>query len=71
MIYTKSYVEKVTVRAVKQGGVGVESACCLPGITKVALKAFVEGVRLQTLGRTGLQQIQLDVHFLRQHLGRY
>ena len=41
------------------------------GITRVALKAFVELVRLQTLSRQGLQQLQVDVHFLRPQLRRY
>ena len=30
----------------------------------------MEGVRLQTLGRTGLQQLQLDVQYLQPHLTR-
>lgn len=36
----------------------------------MALKAWVELVRLQTLGRQGLQQLQVDVHFLRPQLRR-
>ena len=36
----------------------------------MGLKSLVEGVRLQTLGRAGLQQLQVDVHFLRPHLRR-
>jgi hypothetical protein len=40
------------------------------GIARAGLKSLVEGVRLQTLGRAGLQQLQVDVHFLRPHLRR-
>lgn len=43
---------------------------CL-GITRVGMKSFVETVRLQTLGRQSLQQLQVDVHFLRPQLRRY
>ncbi len=31
----------------------------------VGLRALVEGLRRQTLGRGAFQQIQLDVHYLR------
>lgn len=40
------------------------------GITRIGIKAFVESVRLQTLNRQGLQQLQVDVHFLRPQLRR-
>lgn len=42
-----------------------------PGIIDPALDAFVELLRLQTLGRAGLHQVQLDVHAIRQMLSRY
>ncbi|XP_041970767.1 vacuolar protein sorting-associated protein 51 homolog [Aricia agestis] len=38
------------------------------GALKVALKALVECVRLRTFSRHGLQQLQVDVHFLQQRL---
>lgn len=38
------------------------------GALKVALKALVECVRLRTFGRHGLQQLQVDLHFLQQRL---
>lgn len=44
-------------------------SCSLAGILSFALKAFVECIRLQTLSRLALQQLQLDIHFLRQQLG--
>lgn len=40
------------------------------GITRIGIKSFVESVRLQTLNRQGLQQLQVDVHFLRPQLRR-
>lgn len=43
---------------------------CCAGISRVGLKSLVESVRLQTLSRAGLQQLQLDVHYLRPLLRR-
>lgn len=40
------------------------------GISRVGLKSLVESVRLQTLSRAGLQQLQLDAHYLRPLLHR-
>lgn len=37
-------------------------------IVKLALKSLQEFVRLQTFNRSGFQQIQLDIHFLRSSL---
>lgn len=34
----------------------------------IALKSLLECIRLQTLGRAGLQQLQLDCHYLRPSL---
>ena len=42
----------------------------LAGILKVGLKSLVEDVRCRTLGRPALQQLQLDVYFLRPLLRR-
>ena len=36
----------------------------------MGLKSLVESLRMQTLRRAGLQQIQLDVHYLRPKLRR-
>lgn len=44
---------------------------CCAGIIDPALDAFVELLRLQTLGRAGLHQVQLDVHAIRQMLSRW
>ncbi|EFO20600.1 hypothetical protein LOAG_07891 [Loa loa] len=43
----------------------------LTAIVNIALKSFLECVRLQTFSRFGLQQIQVDCCFLRQNLWRY
>ena len=40
------------------------------GITTVGVKGLVECIRLQTLNRQALQQIQVDVHYLRPQLRR-
>ena len=37
----------------------------------IGLKSLVECMRLQTLGRPGLQQLQLDCHYLRPRLLHY
>lgn len=43
----------------------------LGAVISVGLKSLVECIRLQTLGRAGLQQLQLDVQYLRPLLRRY
>lgn len=47
---------------------GADRAALSNGALKVALKALVECVRLRTFGRHGLQQLQVDIHFLQQRL---
>ena len=46
-------------------------AAVLLGIIKIALKSWVECVRLVTVGRTGFHQLQLDVHYMRPALRAY
>ncbi|KAK3590122.1 hypothetical protein CHS0354_041171 [Potamilus streckersoni] len=43
----------------------------LTGIIKISLKTFMECVRLRTFGRYGLQQIQVDTHYLQLYLWRF
>uniref|UniRef100_A0A6Q2X0U6 Vacuolar protein sorting-associated protein 51 homolog n=1 Tax=Esox lucius TaxID=8010 RepID=A0A6Q2X0U6_ESOLU len=43
----------------------------LTGIIKISLKTFLECVRLRTFGRYGLQQIQVDCHYLQMYLWRF
>lgn len=41
------------------------------GIIKVTLKTLIECVRLRTFSKFGLQQVQVDAHYLQQHLWRF
>jgi len=41
------------------------------GIVKISLKTFLECVRLRTFSRYGLQQIQVDTHYLQLYLWRF
>ncbi|XP_074129562.1 vacuolar protein sorting-associated protein 51 homolog [Sminthopsis crassicaudata] len=43
----------------------------LTGIIKISLKTLLECVRLRTFGRYGLQQVQVDCHFLQLYLWRF
>lgn len=43
----------------------------LASITGVGLKSLVESIRMETLGRAGLQQLQLDVYYLRPLVRQY
>jgi hypothetical protein len=47
-----------------------ERASRLAGIVDPAIDAFIELLRLQTLGAADLHQVQLDVHAIRQTLSR-
>ena len=43
----------------------------LTGIIKIVLKTFVECIRLRTFSKFGLQQIQVDTHYLQLYLWRF
>ncbi|KAK6622542.1 hypothetical protein RUM44_002354 [Polyplax serrata] len=43
----------------------------LTGIIKISLKTLLECVRLRTFSRYGLQQVQVDTHYLQLHLWRF
>lgn len=43
----------------------------LTGIIKISLKTLLECVRLRTFSRYGLQQIQVDTHYLKLYLWQY
>ena len=43
----------------------------MTAIIKMALKTFLESVRLRTFGKFGLQQIQVDIHYLEMYLWRF
>jgi hypothetical protein len=40
-------------------------AALLGSVIGIGLKSLLECIRMQTLGRAGLQQLQLDCHYLR------
>ncbi|KOC63630.1 Protein fat-free like protein [Habropoda laboriosa] len=46
-------------------------ASILTGIIKISLKTFLEYVRLRTFSKYGLQQIQVDTHYLQLYLWRF
>lgn len=46
-------------------------ASILTGIIKISLKTFLECVRLRTLSKNGLQQIQVDTCYLQLYLWKY
>ncbi|KAG2450988.1 hypothetical protein HYH02_004260 [Chlamydomonas schloesseri] len=52
------------------GSVALSCPAILAAVAAVALKSLLESIRLETLGRAGLQQLQLDVAFLRPQLRR-
>ncbi|CAB3365249.1 Hypothetical predicted protein [Cloeon dipterum] len=43
----------------------------MTGIIKISLKTLLECVRLRTFGKFGLQQIQVDTHYLQMYLWRF
>lgn len=43
----------------------------LTGIIKISLKTLLECIRLKTFSKFGLQQIQVDAHFLQMNLWRF
>ncbi|XP_033098791.1 vacuolar protein sorting-associated protein 51 homolog [Anneissia japonica] len=43
----------------------------LTGIIKISLKTLLECVRLRTFGRYGLQQMQVDTHYLDMYIWRF
>lgn len=43
----------------------------MSGIVKISLKTFLECVRLRTYSRYGLQQMQVDIHYLQLYLWRF
>ena len=54
-----------------RAGCQVLKVAVITGITRIGVKGLVECTRLQTLNRQALQQVQVDVHYLRPQLRRY
>ncbi|XP_065175559.1 vacuolar protein sorting-associated protein 51 homolog [Sycon ciliatum] len=53
------------------GSVEFNKVSVVTGIVKIALKTFLECVRLRTFGKYGLQQVQVDTHYLQIYLWRF
>lgn len=53
------------------GTVDFYKLAIVTGIIKIVLKAFLECVRLRTFGKFGLQQMQVDAHYLQIYLWRF
>lgn len=53
------------------GSVEFSKVSIVTGIVKVSLKTLLECVRLKTFSRFGLQQVQVDAHYLQMNLWRF
>nr|XP_026689475.1 vacuolar protein sorting-associated protein 51 homolog [Ciona intestinalis] len=53
------------------GAVEFSKTSIMTGIVKIALKTLLECVRLKTFGKFGLQQLQVDCHYLQLYLWRF
>ena len=51
------------------GGLELTRPSICAALLSLALRALVEALRQQTLGRAAFQQVQLDVHYLRPQVG--
>ncbi|CAG7831601.1 unnamed protein product [Allacma fusca] len=63
----KLFSEKVEIF----GEVGLHKSDILMSIVKIGLRAFLEYVRLKTMDKYSLHQIQVDVHYLQLYLWRF
>ncbi|KAL4420694.1 hypothetical protein ABPG75_010350 [Micractinium tetrahymenae] len=52
------------------GGLELSRPAIAAALLSIALRALVDALRQQTLGRAAFQQVQLDVHYLRPELQR-
>ncbi|XP_024887025.1 vacuolar protein sorting-associated protein 51 homolog [Temnothorax curvispinosus] len=75
--YTPSHIDSSLVTNIHKlfserieifSSVQFNKASILTGIIKISLKTFLEGVRLRTFSKYGLQQIQVDTHYLQTYL---
>lgn len=53
------------------GSVEFNRTSILTGIIKICLKTLLECIRVKTLSKYGLQQIQVDAHYLQMHLWKF
>ncbi|XP_063982097.1 vacuolar protein sorting-associated protein 51 homolog isoform X1 [Diachasmimorpha longicaudata] len=63
----KLFSERIEIFAPVQ----FNKASIITGIIKISLKTFLECVRLRTFSKYGLQQIQVDTHYLQLYLWRF
>ncbi len=63
----KLFAEKIEIFS----PVDFSKVSVLTGIVKISLKTFLECIRLKTFSRYGLQQIQVDCHYLQLYLWRF
>ncbi|XP_029167156.1 vacuolar protein sorting-associated protein 51 homolog [Nylanderia fulva] len=78
--YTPSHIDSSLVSNIHKlfserieifSSVQFNKASILTGIIKISLKTFLECVRLRTFSKYGLQQIQVDTHYLQLYLWRF
>ncbi|XP_012527560.1 vacuolar protein sorting-associated protein 51 homolog [Monomorium pharaonis] len=78
--YTPSHIDSSLVTNIHKlfserieifSSVQFNKASILTGIIKISLKTFLECVRLRTFSKYGLQQIQVDTHYLQLYLWRF
>ncbi|XP_020283585.1 vacuolar protein sorting-associated protein 51 homolog [Pseudomyrmex gracilis] len=78
--YTPSHIDSSLVTNIQKlfseqieifSSVQFNKASILTGIIKISLKTFLECVRLRTFSKYGLQQIQVDTHYLQLYLWRF
>ncbi|XP_031843057.1 vacuolar protein sorting 51 [Nomia melanderi] len=78
--YTPSHIESSLVNKIHKlfsprieifSSVQFNKASILTGIIKISLKTFLECIRLRTFSKYGLQQIQVDTHYLQLYLWRF
>lgn len=78
--YTPSHIDSSLVTNIQKifserieifSSVQFNKASILTGIIKISLKTLLECVRLRTFSKYGLQQIQVDIHYLKLYLWRF
>ncbi|XP_003738805.1 vacuolar protein sorting-associated protein 51 homolog [Galendromus occidentalis] len=65
--FNKLFTEKIEIMSkVEPNRISV-----MTGIIKISLKTLLECIRLKTFGKFGLQQVQVDAHYLHLYLWRF
>ena len=64
--FNKLFTEKIEIMSkVEPNRISV-----MTGIIKISLKTLLECIRLKKFGKFGLQQVQVDAHYLHLYLWR-